>query len=261
MVQGVGITVATYAGVNLVNYPGHTWWYLVNPVTGANNVVIEVSGASRIMGEAISFYGVDQVNPIRAAALDTAADSSMSVSVSAVVGDMMVGLGEHIGNNHSAARTMQAPLTSPYDRFTVGAATVAFGISAYVGHGLAVSSPQVCTILMDGWATNYWAGVALRPYVPALGRAVKYYFNIWDPKAQVRDRNDQPVPPNELDPDNWVEVQGHVLPDAMTYDTYIVDPTKARIVEVTAGEKGATIRANRSQFADVLISRASAGRA
>jgi hypothetical protein len=261
IVQGSGLTSVTYGGVSMTAYGGgHQWYYLINPMSGANTIVVQVSGAQRIANEAISFYGVDQVNPIRAVAIDTTADSSMTCSVSAMIGDMMVGLMDHIGNNHGNAKSMNSPLTTPYDRFTVGAATVAFGISFAVGHGVATTSPESLTCVQDGWATNYWQGVALRPYVPALGRGVKYYFNIWDPRAEVKDRNARVVPPNELRADNWLELQGVALPDPKVYTTYVEDPTKAYIVEVTASDTAATLRASRNQFADTLIKRAAAGR-
>jgi hypothetical protein len=130
-----------------------------------------------------------------------------------------------------------------------------------VAHGVATTSPQTMTYQNGTSLTGTRIDVmALHPYIPAMGRGVKYYFNIWDPRATVRDRNDRPVPPNELRADCWVELQGVTLPDPKVYTTFVEDPTKAYLVEVTATDRGASLRASRNQFADTLIKRAAAGR-
>jgi len=257
-------TTVTYGGVALLAIPGLTMgWYMINPPTGAATLFGGWAGATKPCIGGIDLYGVDQVNPFRD--IDSAAMAGVTqvtINSSAVPGDMMVcGVGNE-DNESCGNHTMQAPLVNPYDCCATAASTVVYNQLVALSHGLATVSPQPVQIQgASAWNSGTFMALALRPYVPALGRTVRYYFNIWDPKAQVRDRNDRPVPPNELEPDSWLEVQGHVLPDSAAYETFIVDPTKARIVEVTATERGAVMRANRSQFADVLISRASAGRA
>lgn len=60
-------------------------WRLVNPATGANNVVISTTGSvSRIMGGAASFTNVDQTTPIDAFAAANGGSSPATASVTAV---------------------------------------------------------------------------------------------------------------------------------------------------------------------------------
>lgn len=63
----------TYAGSNLTfshaNDNGSDlrteWWYMVNPATGANNVVVSMGGTCNGLGiGAVSLTGVDQTSPI-----------------------------------------------------------------------------------------------------------------------------------------------------------------------------------------------------
>lgn len=264
-VQPPPTTLITYAGINVAHLlqgavqTRFSLWGLVAPAAGANNLVIE--GASARTTIAITtWYGVDQVNPVREATLGTNGNVTIFslAYVANLLGDMLVYAGDR--GQGVCGWAAVAPSVEACE-ICVAYSTDAGSHDLGVFYDTADAAPDTVQATTGVARVGELMGVALRPYVPALGRQVRYYFNVWDPKVAVRDRNDRIVPPNEIVPDSWVEVQGHILPDPSVYETFITDPTKARIVEVTSTEQGATLRANRSQFADVLISRASAGRA
>jgi hypothetical protein len=105
------------------------------------------------------------------------------------------------------------------------------------------------------------AMVSLAPFASLRGRAVDYYFDIWDPLARIRDIQDRWVPNDEILSDRYVEIQGVKLPASIVYDSFVQDPTKSRIIQVDATPEAATMKAARSQIAEILISRAAGGKA
>ena len=83
-IQGsVTITGVTYNGVAMINAgvdlldDRMTIWYLANPATGANDVVVSYSGSDVGNGSAVSFKGVDTSDPIGAT---TSQDSTSDVT-------------------------------------------------------------------------------------------------------------------------------------------------------------------------------------
>lgn len=82
-------------------------WYLVAPATGANNVVISVSGSSKIAGGAISYTGAAQTGQPDSSNVSPSPTSGTSVTVSTTVvasGCWLVGCGV-TGNATIAAGT------------------------------------------------------------------------------------------------------------------------------------------------------------
>src|SRR5438874_1824100 len=64
------------------SYPGATeTWYLVNPTSGANNVVINFSANTRAEGSATSFTSTDITNPFGAMSSSTGASGNPSLSL------------------------------------------------------------------------------------------------------------------------------------------------------------------------------------
>jgi|MudIll2142460700_1097286.scaffolds.fasta_scaffold00945_4 hypothetical protein len=264
------ILTVTYAGVLMTEIETECaaarngrMFYLANPASGLNNFVATAvtTFPTRTIHGAMDFYGVDQINPLRdtdlvSPATTTGTSGVMLAEPSDVKVAFCCSATLNYGCHYFDTGVMDVVCCD-----TDGPASANANTDIALAYGPVTAGPTDTVVIdadLSPWCMH---SAILRPYIPALGRAVKYYFNIWDPSARVRDETDRTVPPNEIEAETWLEVQGLVLPDPLAYDTFITDPTKARIVEVTATEKGATLRANRSQFADVLISRASAGRA
>lgn len=66
-------------------------WYLVAPATGANNIVVSISGTiSGIAAGGTSFTGVDQATPVGTYASANGNSSTASVSVSSESGGMVI---------------------------------------------------------------------------------------------------------------------------------------------------------------------------
>ena len=80
----------TYAGTNLsrVGTAGTTskveMWMLVNPATGAHNVVVTLSGTARTVAGAASFTGVNQTTPLGSFVSATGTSTAPSVNVPSV---------------------------------------------------------------------------------------------------------------------------------------------------------------------------------
>ncbi len=88
------ITGATYGGVamslvNKIQCPTDRWVYLfslINPLTGANNVVVSASGSIAIAGQSASYTGVKQTGQPDANNTGTAVKPATSITVSVTTG-------------------------------------------------------------------------------------------------------------------------------------------------------------------------------
>lgn len=67
----------------------YTFWYLVAPATGANNVVISVTASVFIRGTCASYTGVDQTTPINGSLgkIENTATSPVNVNLTSTVAD------------------------------------------------------------------------------------------------------------------------------------------------------------------------------
>jgi hypothetical protein len=208
------------------------------------------------------FSGVDLSNPFGPGpATDNRATIPDNLDVTTQADWMAIGFGYGSSqNNPRDPRTIDAPASQACTVETSDGMTGCHGAWGMCGYYLASGAlTQIPYSLgSSDEATAY--GWGLRPAVGLRARAVQYYFNIWDPKPKVIDVQGREIPPDQLRADSWLEMQGAKLPQSEVYDSFVSDPTKARIVEVGSRESGATLRASRSQFADVLIKRAAAGR-
>lgn len=97
-------------------------------------------------------------------------------------------------------------------------------------------------------------------WIEPSGRLVEYTFDVWDPRKRILDDKGRIVPPEEVEPDNWMEVLGISMPEAKVYASLVEDPSMIYIVETMMTEQGLRIKGNRSDFADVIISRAAGGK-
>jgi hypothetical protein len=91
-----GLTV-TFAGAPMTLVPGSTsdngsmhsqLYYLVAPPNGSANIVATWAGGNQAVLGAVSFYGVNQVTPVRNATATSGTGISLSVTVSSAPGNM-----------------------------------------------------------------------------------------------------------------------------------------------------------------------------
>lgn len=110
-------TGVTYNGVamTLVNKatPASTrytyLWYLINPATGANNVVITAGSSTAIGGNAVSYTGADQTTQPDASSITT---DSLATKVSSIttVADNCWSVLAHIGNGTNPTASTNSTL-------------------------------------------------------------------------------------------------------------------------------------------------------
>ena len=254
------VTLFTYAGIPMtlmgLAFIGteKTYMYgLTNPPVGLNNVVVNIGGNAACAVGSISYFGVDPTVPYGAVATNTGNTNNPTVVVAGGAGELVVDMMGWHGTdsvvNIGAGQTQ---------RMAAGSGPGLPGIRS----SEELSGPAVTMdwTIVGGAAQWRTVGASLKPLVAARTRAIKYYYDLWGPISAVRDSQAKEVPPDQLRGDTWIEMQGAILPESEIYPSFVEDPSKARIVSVTAKDEDATLKASRSQFADVLIKRAAAGR-
>jgi hypothetical protein len=263
------ISAVTYAGVSLTQGAegaeggsgrNGSVWYLINPASGTNTVVVSLTSASHQCHAAVSFAGVDQTSPFRDTDEVTASAASTitSGSLSCGIGDIITAWPFSDSLNAACEWTVSGYTTSYCIAYCPPSANCTMNTAMFYKTATATSETVTATTgVYDIGMQSY----VLRQYVPSYGRATRYWFNVWDPRGVVKDRNDAVVPANSLRADSWLEMQGVAHPTSTTSASYVEDATKSYIVEVDGSTRGAILRASRNQFADSLIKRAAAGRA
>jgi hypothetical protein len=262
----------TYGGVAMtqlatVRYDNVQWcdlfaYYQVAPLTGPNNLAVTwaaglFAGGTYCMAISSYLY-VDQTNPFFGAPVTAtyASTGAPSLVVPSQTDQLVV---DFLGIISSGAAGSGA-LTAGAGQVSRNTNETAIG-GGSPGCGMS-DEPGALSVTMS-WAyiaqiTGYIA-TALRPAVDPRTRAVKYFFNIWDPTYTIKDGIGA-IEPNEVKQDNWIETDGFTLGESQTYPDFIRDPTKSRIVSITYRRSGVDIKVSKSQFADVIVARAAAGR-
>jgi hypothetical protein len=85
VVPGGYATSATYAGVAMTlatTTPGTDTWYLANPTSGTNDVVVNYSRGLGTLVSAVSYTGTDTSSPLGAIATNTGRSGDASVTIS-----------------------------------------------------------------------------------------------------------------------------------------------------------------------------------
>jgi hypothetical protein len=142
------LTTATYnaVGMTLVNkvrVPGDLYHYLyrlVNPTTGANNVVVTFSAATAMVGMCQGYSGVNQTTPINASAVFCSAQPTTSCTSPTLL----------------ASSAIHAEVTATLDNtWTILSGRSWTGASASVGSNLLINSPG-----LGSWMFDYGPHVA-----------------------------------------------------------------------------------------------------
>ena len=252
---------ATYGGLAMTEFvhiqsgtgasDAQLWgFYLVNPPVGANNLVFTLNTAAQKTGSILCYTGVDVLNPIGTPV--TATQSS--------------------GTTPSVAVTSQADwlivdaLTVNNQTMTVGAGQTQ-RVNLKPGWWTIANSEEAGagTVTMSwtlgGTAQACLVGVPLIPARLEQGRAISYFFDVWDPEQRVLDEWGARVEPWDILPDRWIAVMGWLLPTSRTYDTFVEDPRLAYIeaAEYDDASGQLAITASRGELSDVILARASQG--
>ena len=166
----VSVSSATYNGVALTNsgsvqagsgdFSRSEIWYLANPNTGTNNIVVTLSGGNDwIEAGAMSFTGVNQTTPLGAFASNSGTSgTSASVNVSSATGDIVIDTltfwNASLDATKGASQTLRWTVSS--DGSWKGRGSTASG-----GNSVTAMSWTIPTSGIQGWAIG---GVAVKSF-------------------------------------------------------------------------------------------------
>ena len=266
LIVGVGtiintpVTSVTYAGEALTLLDFHETgssstdrhlylYYIANPAIGANNLVVGSIGGG--IWVAIACYvGVDVLNPFGTYAEGTVDNGTLlTVDVSSQSDWVVVDVAWFKG------QSAPEPYAGAGQTERVDASVAAIGLSEEQGAG---------TITMS-WTMDQEDAVSIAvPLLPARiirGRAVSYFFDVWDPQQRILDAAGAPVDPWNVKPDAWLMVAGWGLPTAVAYENFNEDPRLAYIESVSYDDASGQVEitTNRGELSEVILARSSQG--
>lgn len=228
-------------------------WYLVNPPTGANNVVIDLPAGNTWVGcGAVSYTGVNPDDPIGTATKDFGNGAAIAApAVTAEDGWLVVDVAAS-WHNAPAGLTEGAGQT---ERVDVGETSC--GMSEEAG---AVSVDMTWTHAAAG---RDWAAIAvpLKIYFPFAIRPIEYTLDAWDPEQRILDSAGHEVPRYKIKPNNWCRIVGLESTTAEVYTSNYEDPTLVYFESVSYdGETDEVqIITNRGDLPEVIMARLASG--
>lgn len=163
-------TKPTYAGmqftqINVVNNSAQCtveMWYLINPPTGTNNIILTLTGAADMVAAAVSLSGVDQTNPLEqpTGVLSSAKSTAASVTVTTVNNNAWVFDALAFQQSSSALMTVYAGRQQQCNlvQNTIGGSGSTYGAIATGGTTVAMNWTLSANVK---WAE---IGVSLKPF-------------------------------------------------------------------------------------------------
>jgi len=260
---GGGWTV-TYAGLTMTLLAsvgsgdnGIQVWYLLDPPVGTANISVATPGAvSSLVVLAVVAMGVDLSDPFddlqtatgASPISDTvAADVSQTV-IAAAAGDDIGGLGDM---SPSAGQT---EITEWLHTTGTNANNCIAGLSYEQGAPSVTSGYNI-----SGGGNHELVVAGIRAAAAPRGRLSDYYVGFWDPELVLTNNEGAIVPANEVNADTWLYTRGLDMGHPVIYDSFVEDPSKSRIVEAIDVGGRLDLKANKSQFARIIIERAREG--
>lgn len=168
---GQTVTSVSYGGVNFPLTNRFTWWYgtnnirveiwyLVNPAVGTGNIQVTLSSATRAVVGAVSFYGVDQINPIVNNTSNSGNSISPSVTINTIVNNAWVL--DVLACRENVNLTFLPPGAQAYN---LGTSAGANGVQAGGSYYGPVSIPSSVTMNWSLSTTQNWliGAIVLRP--------------------------------------------------------------------------------------------------
>lgn len=260
---GVTISAKTFAGIELApldsaaSGAGGTdreilRYYLVNPPTGSASVVVTCDGSFTV---AIACYvGVDVLNPWGAG---NSNQGDPVTSISTVVTTQADWLVVDAAVFRAQFAPEPYPDVSQTERVDASATSTDYpvGMSEEQGSG---------SVAMSWTCDSNDAAIVAAPLLPARilrGRAVSYYYDVWDPQQRILDEFGASVAPWDVEPNRWIAVMGFSTPTSEVFDTFADDPRLAYIEEVSYEDSSGllSIVTNRGELAEVIMAQAASG--
>lgn len=154
--SAVNVSSITYAGVALTqritatrsNFGRASLWYLVNPASGANNVIVTLASAQEWTAAAVSFTGVNQTTPLGTAASANGFGSTASVNVSSASDELVY---DTVNVNGPVTLTAGASQTSRWTREASTSSTVVVDSGGSTETGAATTTMSWGVSPADDW--------------------------------------------------------------------------------------------------------------
>lgn len=170
-IGGQTVESVSYGSVNFSPANRFTWvygtnnirveiWYLVNPTVGIANIQVTLSGPTRAVVGAVSFYGVDQTNPIINNASNSGNSPSPSVTINTIVNNAWVL--DVLASRENVNLTFLPPGVQAYN---LGTSAGANGVQAGGSYYGPVLTPSAVTMNWSLSSTQNWliGAIVLKP--------------------------------------------------------------------------------------------------
>lgn len=148
--NGTSMTAHT-AGTSSPDGIDYRAFYLANPTSGSNNVVVTYSGSgTKPKALALAYTGVDQTTPVSGLTNNSAFSSTPSWTVSSATGDLVVSMAMQTGRT---AVTPTSPATERMDQLIAGSM-----------YGFVFEEAGAASVTIDGSSTGgscTWWGTGL----------------------------------------------------------------------------------------------------
>jgi len=264
---GLGFASVTYGGVALTQKVGPivrnddhlTLWYLLDPAVGTANVVLtHAVTPTAVVGIAVVAMGVDLSDPWGNTASTTSGASPVSTSVASDVSQTVIAAVAASNTGGTLDIAPQAGQTVIDEFFHDGGGVPAN--SKVAGLSYEQGAPTVTSgYTVAGGGNNELIVAAIKAASAPRGRLSDYYVGFWDPELVLTNNEGAIVPANEVNADTWLYTRGLDMGHPVIYDSFVEDPSKSRIVEAIDVGGRLDLKANKSQFARIIIERAREG--
>ena len=260
---GGGWTV-TYAGLTMTLLASVTSsdnaiqvWYLVDPPVGTANISVTTPGAvNSLVVLAVVAMGVDLSDPFDDVQTATGA-SPISDTVASDVSQTVIAAaaGDGVGDVGGIS-----PLTGQTEITEWAHSTGTAANDCVAGLSYEQGAPSVTSGYTIAGGGNHELVVAgIKAASAPRGRLSDYYVGFWDPQLVLTNNEGAIVPANEVNADTWLYTRGLDMGHPVIYDSFVDDPSKSRIVEAIDVGGRLDLKANKSQFARIIIERAREG--
>lgn len=211
---GRWVSGITYGGDALAKKTRYAWfggtqylelWYLVNPPTGANNVIVTYNGNVNDVCVSASYTGVDPTSPFGTLTNAGGTGTALAApSVTSELGQLVIDIAT-VERAAAPTVTAGAGQTERVKKYETTSLLWA-GISEEAG----AASVDMTWGQGDsrGWAI---LAVPLKPYATERDRAVKYTANTFDPNRRIIDNQGRDVPRGLIKTDEYFRNEGPFL--------------------------------------------------
>ena len=264
---GSGFNSVTYGGVALTQKVGPivrdndhlSLWYLLDPAVGTANVVLtHAVTPTAVVGIAVVAMGVDLSDPWGNTASTTSGGSPVSTTVASDVSQTVIAAVAADNTGGTGDLSAQAGQTQIVEVYHNGGGVPAN--SKVAGLSYEQGAPSVTSgYNVSGAGNNELIVAAIKAASAPRGRLSDYYVGFWDPQLVLTNNEGAIVPANEVNADTWLYTRGLDMGHPVIYDSFVDDPSKSRIVEAIDVGGRLDLKANKSQFARIIIERAREG--